>query len=105
MFETPDNTPLLRVAWNKQDPNYVAVIGAESERVIILDVRVPSVAVTELTGHVGPVNSVAWAPHSAHHICSACKCFLNYHFRNQVHSRATINAHFLLLHSSDDYSG
>lgn len=80
MYETADNTPLLRLAWNKQDPNYVAVVGLDSDRVIILDVRVPSVAVTELMGHTGTVNSVAWAPHSAHHICTVCKdCYSTSH--------------------------
>jgi len=76
MYETVDKSPLLRLAWNKQDPNYVAVVALDSERVIILDVRVPSVAVTELVGHIGALNSVAWAPHSAHHICTAGKTIL-----------------------------
>eukprot|EP00599_Poterioochromonas_sp_BG-1_P013980 CAMPEP_0173164130 /NCGR_PEP_ID=MMETSP1105-20130129/20356_1 /TAXON_ID=2985 /ORGANISM="Ochromonas sp., Strain BG-1" /LENGTH=217 /DNA_ID=CAMNT_0014084365 /DNA_START=30 /DNA_END=680 /DNA_ORIENTATION=+ len=29
LYETPDLSPLLRLAWNKQDPNYIAVIQAE----------------------------------------------------------------------------
>ena len=30
LYETPDLTPLLRIAWNKQDPNYLAVVGTEN---------------------------------------------------------------------------
>eukprot|EP00126_Sphaerothecum_destruens_P007632 Sdes_comp19925_c0_seq1m12360 len=40
-------------------------------KTIILDIRVPSVPVAELGGHHAPVNSMAWAPHSSCHICTA----------------------------------
>jgi hypothetical protein len=40
-------------------------------QVIILDIRYPTVPVTQLQRHTGPVNALAWAPHSAHHICTA----------------------------------
>lgn len=69
-YESPDLTPLLRLAWNKQDPNYIAATLCEGHKAIILDVRVPSVPVTELTAHHACVNGVAWAPQSAHHICT-----------------------------------
>ena len=39
LYETPDLSPLLRLAWNKQDPNYIAVVQAESNKTIIIDVR------------------------------------------------------------------
>jgi DDB1- and CUL4-associated factor 7 len=39
--------------------------------VLILDIRVPAVLLTELKGHGAPVNSFAWAPHSNAHICTA----------------------------------
>jgi WD repeat-containing protein 68 len=71
VYETPDSTPLLRLAWNKQDPNYLATFQMDSSKVVVLDVRVPSVPVTELHGHSGPLNSIAWAPHSSAHICTA----------------------------------
>eukprot|EP01040_Poterioochromonas_malhamensis_P014375 gene14376-15905_t len=70
LYETPDLSPLLRLAWNKQDPNYIAVIQAEGNKTIIIDVRMPTYPVTELLGHEGVVNGIAWAPHSAHHICT-----------------------------------
>ena len=37
---------------------------------LLLHLRVPSLPVAELTGHDGPVNAVAWAPHSSSHICT-----------------------------------
>ena len=43
----------------------------DSRRTIILDIRVPSLPVAELGGHLGCVNAVAWAPHSSCHICTA----------------------------------
>eukprot|EP00956_Cyclotella_meneghiniana_P021135 scaffold38052_cov68-Cyclotella_meneghiniana.AAC.3 len=55
IYETPKLEPLLRLEWNKQDPN----------------IRLPSIPVTELGGHAGCVNAVAWAPHSSCHVCTA----------------------------------
>lgn len=43
----------------------------DQNKVIILDVRSPSVPVAELAGHTSSVNGIAWAPHSACHICTA----------------------------------
>jgi WD repeat-containing protein 68 len=69
-YESDGLAPLLRVAWNKQDPNYLATILADSPKTIILDIRMPSTPVATLTAHTQRVNSVPWAPHSACHICS-----------------------------------
>jgi len=71
IYETADFTPVLRLCWNKQDPNYIATILVDSQRVIIMDVRVPSVPVVTLQNHFAAVNSIQWAPHSSCHICSA----------------------------------
>ncbi|KAL0478073.1 DDB1- and CUL4-associated factor 7 [Acrasis kona] len=74
IYESQDLTPLLRVGWNKQDPNYLATIMMDSPRVVILDIRVPSLPVAELgpnSGHTKSVNSIAWAPHSSRHISTA----------------------------------
>eukprot|EP00953_Heterococcus_sp_UTEX-ZZ885_P038270 19645-Heterococcus_DN1.PRE.2 len=43
IYETPDLVPLLRLAWNKQDPNYLATIMVDSAKTLVLDIRVPSV--------------------------------------------------------------
>lgn len=71
IYETPDSTPLLRLSWNKQDPNYLATFQMDSSKVVVLDIRVPSVPVTELHGHNGAINAISWAPHSSAHICTA----------------------------------
>jgi len=72
LYETQDpKTSLLRLAWNKQDPNYIATIMTDSPKAIILDIRVPSLPSAELTGHNACLNSLAWAPHSSTHICTA----------------------------------
>ena len=63
--------PLLRLAWNKQDPNYLITFAQESNSCIVLDVRVPSIPCAELRAHAGPINAAAWAPHSSCHLCTA----------------------------------
>jgi WD repeat-containing protein 68 len=40
-------------------------------QVIVLDIRVPTVPVALLSAHDASINSIAWAPHSECHICSA----------------------------------
>lgn len=71
IYETPNLTPLLRLEWNKQDPNYLATFMGNSKSTIILDIRVPSLPLQELFGHTGSVNAIAFAPHSSSHICTA----------------------------------
>ena len=71
IYEDPQHTPLLRLAWNKQDPNYLATVAMDSCEVIILDVRVPCTPVARLNNHKACVNGIAWAPHSSCHICTA----------------------------------
>lgn len=72
IYEAPTpGTPLLRLGWNKQDPRYMAAVVADSNRVVVLDIRVPTVPVAELQRHQAPANALAWAPHSSCHICTA----------------------------------
>lgn len=70
IYESQDGVPLLRLSWNKQDPNYVATFMMDSPKIIVLDVRVPSYPVAELSAHAGAVNSIQWAPHSSCHLAS-----------------------------------
>lgn len=70
IYESPESTPLLRLMWNRHDTNYLATFMMDQNGIMILDIRNPSVPVAELNGHTGPVNSIAWAPHSSCHICT-----------------------------------
>jgi DDB1- and CUL4-associated factor 7 len=65
IYETQEEKPLLRIAWNKQDPNYLATFMLDSPKAIILDVRLPSLPAAELAGHQACMNAIAWAPHSS----------------------------------------
>ena len=72
IYEAPQpDTPLLRLGWNKQDPRYMATILIDSNKLVVLDIRFPTLPVAELQRHCGAINALAWAPHSSCHICSA----------------------------------
>jgi WD repeat-containing protein 68 len=71
LYERQDFTPLLRLVWNKQDPNYLATIVMDSSSVTILDIRNSPTPVEELSIHQSCVNSISWAPHSPYHLASA----------------------------------
>ncbi|KAF3951244.1 hypothetical protein CMV_023083 [Castanea mollissima] len=52
IYESPQpDTPLLRLAWNKQDLRYMATILMDSNKVVILDIRSPTMPVAELERH------------------------------------------------------
>lgn len=70
LYDSPDLAPLLKLAWNKQDPNFVACILADSPKAVVLDIRMPSIPIAELFGHQGALNGLAWAPHSPVHLCT-----------------------------------
>jgi len=70
IYESPDGKPLVRLAWNKQETNYIATFVMDGTKLIILDIRMPSAPVAELASHTSPINSFAWAPHSNCHICT-----------------------------------
>uniref|UniRef100_A0A453NYQ6 Uncharacterized protein n=1 Tax=Aegilops tauschii subsp. strangulata TaxID=200361 RepID=A0A453NYQ6_AEGTS len=63
--------PLTSFDWNDQDPRYMATIIMDSPKVVVLDIRYPTLPVVELHRHHAPVNAIAWAPHSSCHICTA----------------------------------
>ncbi|KAK9803873.1 hypothetical protein WJX72_001200 [[Myrmecia] bisecta] len=72
IYESPQpDTPLLRLGWNKQDPRYMATILMDAAKVVVLDIRFPTLPVAELQRHQACVNALAWAPHSSCHICTA----------------------------------
>ena len=105
VHESPQLTPLLRVAWNKLDQTYLATFGVEGTEVVVIDIRYTAAPVGFLrSGHTQPINSICWAPHSATHLCSAGedgnvfiwdltdlpnvapKCLYNYKLENPINS-------------------
>ena len=72
IYEAADFSPLLRVAWNRQDDTYLAFVCMDSAKAVVLDRRVPSLPAAEIHGQLsGGVNSLAWAPHASCHLCTA----------------------------------
>ena len=49
----------------------MATLLMDSPKVVVLDIRFPTLPVAELQRHQAPVNALAWAPHSTCHICTA----------------------------------
>ena len=64
IYESSDQTPFVRVAWNREDPNFLATVMMDSNKVIIVDIRYPMLPFLELSGHSNCVNSISWAPTS-----------------------------------------
>lgn len=62
LYENQQQFPFVRVAWNRVDPNLLATIMMDNNKVTIIDVRYPSMAFLQLSGHSNCVNSIAWAP-------------------------------------------
>lgn len=58
-YESEGLAPLLRLAWNKQDPNYLATVQTDCSKTIILDIRMPSTPVAVLAAHTKSVNAIA----------------------------------------------
>jgi len=56
----PPTSPLLRIAFNPSDPNYMSTFHMDGSDVQILDMRSPGQPVMELRAHHGPVNAMGW---------------------------------------------
>lgn len=71
MYENPSQDgSLLRLEWNKQDPRFIATVGMDSNKVVILDIRFPTAPLMELKKHGSSVNAISWSPGMGHQICS-----------------------------------
>lgn len=71
IYENPiQGCPLLRLEWNKFDPKYIATVGMDSDKVVILDIRFPTMPLLELCKHKGSVNAISWAPSIGRQLCS-----------------------------------
>ena len=61
----PHTSPLLRIAFNPADSNYMATFHQDGRDIQILDMRSPGQPVMELHAHQGPVNALAWSAGNA----------------------------------------
>ena len=68
LYEKQDMSACLRLAWNKNEPFYLATIMLESNTIVVLDTRHPHIPVYTLTGHSNCVNALAWSPMSGSHL-------------------------------------
>ena len=57
----PPTSPLLRIAFNPSDANYMSTFHMDGSDVQILDMRSPGAPVMELRAHRAPVNAAAWS--------------------------------------------
>ena len=78
-FANPSNTEitlkgssLFRIAWNKLDNHFLVTFQEDSNKIILLDNRLPSIPVAELVGHVpgSSLVDICWAPNSSSHLAS-----------------------------------
>jgi len=57
----PPSSPLLRIAFNPSDPNYMSTFHQDGTDVQILDMRSPGAPVMELRAHRAPINAAGWS--------------------------------------------
>ena len=62
---------LVRVCCSKRDANLLSAFAIDSNQLLIIDIRKPGRPLSSLGSHSASLNGMSWAPHSAHHICSA----------------------------------
>jgi hypothetical protein len=63
---------LFRVAWNKLDNHFLITFQEDSNKIILLDSRLPSIPVAELIGHSerSSLVDICWSPTSSSHLAS-----------------------------------
>lgn len=57
----PHTSPLLRIAFNPADSNYMATFHQDGRDIQILDMRSPGQPVMELHAHQGAINGLSWS--------------------------------------------
>eukprot|EP00834_Sanchytrium_tribonematis_P007437 NODE_671_length_4854_cov_0.553312.p3 type:complete len:327 gc:universal NODE_671_length_4854_cov_0.553312:883-1863(+) len=64
IYEVPNEIPLLRVDWNPIDSNYILTVPETNNEILIIDVRYPSVPVSQIRYHSDYVNDAQWCKSS-----------------------------------------
>lgn len=70
IYESKDQTPITKIAWNMQNNHFISALAWEKDTVYIIDRRRQMMSLVELKSHCGPITGMAWAPQSNSHICS-----------------------------------
>jgi WD repeat-containing protein 68 len=70
IYESKDQTPITKIAWNMQNNHFISALAWEKDTVYIIDSRRQMMSLVELKSHTGPITGMAWAPQSNSHICS-----------------------------------
>lgn len=71
IYETKDNTPINKLAWNLQTSNLIAALSLDKSVIYIFDSRSnANVSMDELNFHKEPVTGIVWAPDNLTQLCS-----------------------------------
>jgi WD repeat-containing protein 68 len=70
IFDSPDQTPISRIAWNLNNNNFIAALVMDKNFIYIIDARVTNSPYAVLTYHSNVVNAISWSPNSNAYICS-----------------------------------
>lgn len=70
LFDRDTDDPFIRVAWNKTDPNQIAMISLYSSNIFIFDIRNTYTGLKELSYHQDRVNNLSWSPVSYPRKCN-----------------------------------
>lgn len=63
--------PLLRLQFNRMNPNMLATFHMDSSSVLVLDIRYPSTPTVELVkSHQGSINGISWSPTQEGQLCT-----------------------------------
>jgi len=81
----PPTSPLLRIAFNPLDNNYMATFHMDGSEIQILDMRSPGQPVMELQSHQAPINALSWGSGDRPLLASA-SMFHTMLFLSSVHS-------------------
>jgi DDB1- and CUL4-associated factor 7 len=69
IYDNPRNNPVVRVCWNKIDPNYLAILCMDSATVTFLDIRNQMFQLPDAKNHQSGINCMCWSP-SSYGICT-----------------------------------
>ena len=70
IFETRDESPMIRLKWNSVNPNFILTVIVDKNEIYILDQRKLNAPYGILKVHTNVVNNAIWAPQSNSNLIS-----------------------------------